>query len=209
MADLLSSEAAFKERASECGLDGDGVKALLDQNIKTLSSLAYCLTVPGTSPEEASLRKLLNSNDPTKVDLGSVAAARRLVFEAQTLAVAFVKSSLEGSSEQSKEFVPAERESRIEAQKKRLKGMSLVGQLECGHSCYTLVQELIEANAVLYVDPQKMITRQQEVCKEKRGKEIVLNQDHRLSIRDPVPKETCQISNELQLMQAFTRIPCM
>ena len=101
--------------------------------------------------------------------------------------------------------MPAERDSRIAAQKGRLKGMNLTGFLECGYACYTMVQELIDANAVIYLDPQKMITRSQEVGKEKRGKELVLVQDSKLSVRDPVSRERCAIQNELQLFQAMQR----
>ena len=176
MADLLTSEAAFKEHAGVCGLSDSNLTALNGQGLKTLSGLAYCLTVPGTPPNEDAIRKLLDSANPASVNLASVAALRRLIFEAQTLAVAFVKTALDGGHE-CQELVPAERDSRIAAQKGRLKGMNLSGFLECGYSCYTMVQELIDANSVIYLDPQKMITRSQEVGKEKRGKELVLVQE--------------------------------
>ena len=204
MADLLTSEAAFKEHAETCGLSASNFTALTGQGLKTLSGLAYCLTVPGTPPTEDSIRKLLDSANPASVNLASVASLRRLIFEAQTLAVAFVKTALDGGQE-CQELVPAERDSRIAAQKGRLKGMNLSGFLECAHSCYTMVQELIDANAVIYLDPQKMITRSQEVGKEKKGKELVLVQETKLSVKDPVSRERCAIQNELQLFQAMQR----
>ena len=64
---------------------------------------------------------------------------------------------------------------------------------------------LVEATAILYVDPQKMITRTQEIGKEKPRRELVLNQHSKLSLQDPASREQCQIQNELQLFQAFTR----
>ena len=204
MADLLTSEAAFKEHAEACGLSVANLAALNGQGLKTLSGLAYCLTVPGSPPAEDAIRKLLDSANPSSVNLASVAALRRLIFEAQTLAVAFIKTALDGGHE-CQELVPAERGSRIAAQKGRLKGMNLSGFLECGYSCYTMVQELIDANAVIYLDPQKMITRSQEVGKEKKGKELVLVQESKLSVRDPVSRERCAIQNELQLFQAMQR----
>ena len=205
MADLLTSEAAFKEHAEACGLSETNLTALTGQGLKTLSGLAYCLTVPGSPPAEDAIRKLLDPANPASVNLASVDALRRLIFEAQTLAVAFVKTALDGANERCQELAPAERDSRITAQKGRLKGMNLTGFLECGYSCYTMVQELIDANAVIYLDPQKMITRSQEVGKEKKGKELILVQESKLSVRDPVSRERCAIQNELQLFQALQR----
>ena len=93
MADLLTSEAAFKEHAEACGLSETNLTALTGQGLKTLSGLAYCLTVPGSPPAEDAIRKLLDPANPASVNLASVAALRRLIFEAQTLAVAFVKTN--------------------------------------------------------------------------------------------------------------------
>ena len=47
MADLLTSEAAFKEHAEARGLSAASLTALTGQGLTTLSGLAYCLTVPG------------------------------------------------------------------------------------------------------------------------------------------------------------------
>ena len=45
MLDLLTSEAAFSDHAEQRGLATGKVIILQGQGIKTLSSLAYCLTV--------------------------------------------------------------------------------------------------------------------------------------------------------------------
>ena len=196
MANILTSEAVFRERGKECGLSDSILDCFKGQNITCISALAHCVT--GTSPPEHALRKLINPDQPTSVDLGTVAAIRRFTFESQTLAVAHVKSTIESPGEQAKD-------SRLEAQRQRLSGMELTGQLEVGHGCYRIVPALVEANAILYVDPQKMIPRTQEVGREKPKRELVLNQDSKLSLQDPVSREQCQIQNELQLFQAFTR----
>ena len=44
MTSLLKSEATFKERAKECGLTDDEIKALLDQGLSSLSALAFSAT---------------------------------------------------------------------------------------------------------------------------------------------------------------------
>ena len=67
MASLLKSEAAFRERAAECGLNQAEIDRLVDYGVSSLATLAYSLTVPGTPPTEQSLRSLLNEPDPASV----------------------------------------------------------------------------------------------------------------------------------------------
>ena len=69
MASLLKSEAAFRERAAECGLNQAEIDRLVDNGMSSLATLAYSLTVPGTPPTEQSLRSLLNEPDPASVPL--------------------------------------------------------------------------------------------------------------------------------------------
>ena len=130
MASLLDSTAAFKARAVDAGLQPDEIQQLEGQGIGTLNKLAYAVTQPTVQPSETQLRGLANSRDPDSVTVGTLSSLRRLMFESQTLAIAHVKQSLEGN-ERKAELVPAERASRIAAQKGRLAGLELTGALEC------------------------------------------------------------------------------
>ena len=95
MVSLLKSPAAFLERAKENGLSEEAVRSLANQQITTLQGLAYCLTLPGTSPTEEQLRNLLNFSEPTVVSRGALSAARMLMFEAQTMSLASLKQTIE------------------------------------------------------------------------------------------------------------------
>ena len=81
MASLLKSEAAFRERAAECGLNQAEIDRLVDNGVSSLATLAYSLTVPGTPPTEQSLRSLLNEPDPASVPLRALAGMRRLMWQ--------------------------------------------------------------------------------------------------------------------------------
>ena len=71
------------------------------------------------------MRGLLDSANPDSVTLGSLSFLRRLMFDAQTLSVAAVKSLVDGTDPHGKtELVPAERQARIKNQKERLRGRS-------------------------------------------------------------------------------------
>ena len=145
MASLTESRAVFKERASEVGLD-DATRTLLEnQGITTLAKLAFAVGQPGETPTEGALRGMVaGGGDPGAVALGVVSSLRRLIFEAQTLLIAQVKTLVENKVDETKlEMAPAERTHRIADQRGRLVGMTLTGELECGYCCYDLVMKLL------------------------------------------------------------------
>ena len=77
------------------------------------------------------------------------------MFDAQTLSIALVKQAVEGGDSNTKvELAPAERSFRIEAQKKRLVGISFQGPYECSFSCYDIVSEMLDKDAAVYPQPQ-------------------------------------------------------
>ena len=57
----------------------------------------------------------------------------------------------------------------------------------------------------MYLEPHRFTTRASEAAREKPGKALVLDYIN-LTVKDVVPKDKCQISNELQLHQAFTSL---
>ena len=205
MASLLKSQAAFKERALECGLTDAEYAALVSRGVTTLSGAAYAVSTPGVNPTEQALRGLLNPSSPDDVSVGSLAAIRRLVFESQTLAIAEVRLAIEGTDGAKRsELAPAERTSRVAAQKTRLCGYDLTGTMEVAHSCYTYVGTMIDTDSPFYLEPHRFITRAQEIAHERPGKEIILDAS-KLTVRDKATHHKMQIQNELQLSQALAR----
>eukprot|EP00435_Cladocopium_sp_Y103_P032785 s1019_g8.t1 len=204
MATILESEAAFNARALEHGITRVQLGRLQNQGIINLSKLAFSITTPGTTPPDDSLKQLL-SDDPDVVTMGELSSMRRLMFDAQTLSASQIKTMLSGSDAGRKaELVPAERATRIQAQKTRLQGMELTGPFEVSHAAYDYVAKMLEADTPMYLEPHRFTTRASEVAREKPKKELVLDNVH-LTVQDVEQKEKCQISNELELSQALTR----
>ena len=191
---LLKSPAAFLERAIENGLRDGAVRVLASQQVTTLQGLAYCLTLPGTSPTEEQLRNLLDSANPTSVTRGAISAVRMLMFEAQTMSLAALKQTIEHNEDRKIELAPAEREDRIIKQRQRLQGLELSGPYENAHS-----------DVPVYLEPHKFLTRNAEVAREKPGKEVILDEHACLTIRDKAYKDKVSIQTELQLQEAFAR----
>ncbi|CAE7340175.1 unnamed protein product [Symbiodinium sp. CCMP2592] len=203
MATLLKSEAAFDERARECGLPDEELGRLKTAGIKTISLLAFSTSAPGVQPSEEQLRSLLRPLDPESVSVGVVAAIRHLMFECQTLCLAHVKASVEGN-EKRIELAPAERTTRILQQKAKMKGLTLVGQLECSYASYDYVGAMIEKDSPMYLEPHRFDTRAAEVARERPGKELILDHN-RISVRDRADKHKCAIQDPLALSQALQR----
>ena len=132
MATILESNAVFIDKAKGCGLSQANITRMRDQNIGTLGVLAFACCQPGETPSEDSLKRLIQQPGGAEPTLGEVGSVRRLVFLAQTLAVAEVKASVEGTTDATKkELAPAERSERMSNQKATLVGLSLTGELEC------------------------------------------------------------------------------
>ena len=103
---LVDSRAVFLERAGRVGLPQDAIDRLVAQNVDTMAKLAFAPCQPGETPTEASLTALIKvgSTDPP---LGSIAAIRHLVFEAQTILVSQTKALIENKEHEVKELAPA------------------------------------------------------------------------------------------------------
>ena len=96
MASILESTAAFETRARSHGLSAGEVTTLSNAGVNSLAKLAFAISTPGVSPTEVELRRLLNTANPDAVSIGSLSSIRRLMFDAQTLAIQQIKSQVDG-----------------------------------------------------------------------------------------------------------------
>ena len=205
MTTLLSSEAVFDEKAAECGVSAAVLAEIKRQNISNLGTLAFSAGQPGQVATDDMLARLVTIGGvaPTVGVLGSV---RRLVFIAQSLAVADMKQQVDGPSEsQRKELAPAEREARITRQRNQLVGLTLSGELECAHICYDHVLTMLEKNTIVYLEPSKFPSRRSELASEKSVKEITLDSTKTLKLADRKQDLSCDTHSELLLIQALQR----
>ena len=207
MTSALKSEAAFKERANECGLSTDQIKSLTDRGMSSLSAVAYSLGTPGETVGEDQLRRLLDPDSPDAVTVGGLASIRQLVFESQTMVIQNLKLSLETpDSGRHVELVASERTARIRSQATRLRGMNLSGQLECSFCSYDYVAQVLEKDHIMYLEPARFTTRQSEVLKDRpTGRELVLDEGSRIGVRDKTLKDRCLLTTELDLARALSR----
>ena len=167
----LDSVAAFKGRAAEYGLDTVVIDAIAARGVDTLSKAAYAICAPGTQPSEDALKRFLDPASPDAVGQGQLAIGRRLIFEAQTLRVSRLKMQLDGTEEIKQDLQPEKRRFREQQQKAQLRGMNLVGPLECAHACYTIIVRMQAEDQIVYLPPSKFCTREREVQQSKPPRE--------------------------------------
>ena len=85
-----------------------------------------------------------------------------------------------------------------------MKGLALVGQLECSYASCDCVGAMLEKDSPMYLEPRRFDARAAEVSRERPGKELIL--DHNcISVRDQADKCKCAIQDLLALSQALQR----
>jgi len=199
---LTRSEAAFKARASEVGLTADEVKKLFDHGVTCMAKLAFAACPPGQNPTDDQVNPLFGGG----LSIGSLASAKELIFESQTLVVAELKNRVDkGDEAASAPMAAAERDTRIAEQRKRLTGLTHTGDEECSYESYNLVHAMIQQNTVLYHHPERFATRQFELQQRRPRKELTLDAKSGVVVHDKALELRCETHTELELTQAFRR----
>lgn len=126
---LIDSEKAFQKRCEE--MQEGLFEKLKGQNIESFSTLAFALGSPQNPVSDEEFTKLAEAVFETQSTLGTTAILRRLHFESCTLLVAEMKtqSACADASEPIRKLPFIEKQSRLDAQKKRLPGLPHNSQL--------------------------------------------------------------------------------
>ena len=198
---FTESKAAFVKRALEVGLAQTEVDHLVAAHADTLSKLAFILVPPGKVPEDAAVTGLL----PRTSNQGAVAGLKRLIFEAHTLIVSELKQRVEKPDDSAPVSLNgAERETRLEAQKLRLGGLSFQGEEEVAHDAYNLVYAMIQKDDLVWLSPEKFGTRRSEISAKTQGRELIIDGSG-IAIKEKQTTTVCSLATELDVVMALRR----
>ena len=115
---LTDSEAVLTKAA---GLPQGHIDRLKDQRLTSLAKLAFAAGQPGETPTDAKLKQLVQVGSD-EVPVHVISATRQVVYEAQTLLMAQVRSLIERKDDESKmELAPAERSRQAELKSEKPK----------------------------------------------------------------------------------------
>lgn len=203
----LDSEATFVQRAQECGLGSEWIDSLKLQNLATFAKLSFAVTSPGQPATDDQVNGFLRGLRPgVPATIADQSAMKRLFFEAQALMVQSTRTSVRGDDAGSVKVPQAEREARLNRQKQQLRGIDISGPLEPAHALYDLCFQMLELNEVMYISPNKCLSRQQEITGSKPEKEIQLDSTKTgLVVKEQSSHAEVNISSDLLLYQAIQR----
>ena len=206
MASLLESVAQFSLRAREFRLSEDSLRKLKRAGLDTCGILAYAHGQPGQQIDDDKFEQWLGTKIDPNINLADVAAIKRLLFEAQALTLAALKEQITSQDSTSVKRIPAaERETRMEGIKRRLVGILIEGPLEPSHSLLDLCANMASKNEVVYIPPEKCVSRTHEVLHAKSpAKQIEVSSDS-LVLKESSEVPEGPVQSALQVQEALTR----
>ena len=163
------SQAVFESRLSAVGFDETVKKALLENGVTNLATLAFISEYnPSSSSEKPLLDTLegLIKREPTVKEKSSF---RRLFHEAYALATNEMKTMVEKGEEVSaRKLSQPERHDRYVRQVEKLSGVSIKGVTEPSDGLVDLCCSIFDDNRLRWVDWSKCTSKEQEMTGEKK-----------------------------------------
>ena len=202
----LDSSHAFKSRALEVGMKDVFITKLENGGIETFGSLAFSSDATPTSNTESKFKTAIEGLIGEGIADSEMIPLRRLWFEAHALVLSDIRSRTERTeSDQPRKMPLAEQLARIEKQKKELKGLVLDAASEPSHALVDKFQSMIEDGYITYIGPDKCVSREEEITKEKKDSSIAVDNTGGLKLTKKSLELQCGVSGELRLRGAFTR----
>ena len=203
---LVDSESAFRKRCDQlqAGL-ADKTEA---QSLTTFSTFAFSVGSPQNQVSDTEITKLAESIYGTP-SLGDVATIRRLHFESCTYLLNDMKTNAlnTDSSEPLKKLPFVEKQTRLEAQKKRITGLLHKPDQQPAHSLIDLAFHSVETGALTYIGPSKCHSREMEIQAEskQKSKQIITLEQGSLKSATTSSMSDVDTSTELRLFFALQR----
>ena len=201
------SEAVFKQRAGEIGLETDIVECLTNEGIKTMALFAFSCNFSPGSPDEKPftdlIRKLLK-RDPSTLELSCM---RRLFNESYANVASDIKARTEATDETpARRLAPAERASRLKDQQLRLAGISITGQYEPGDTLIDRCISIYDSDRLQYVEWSSAVSREHELLSgTKKDASLTFDASGSLKMAKQQKAEPCSTGSEIQVRYCLVR----
>ena len=164
MAAYAESQASFRHRCLEVGLNEGQIDSLKDQNIGTFNNLAFSVCGQPGQIDDARFRNLIDTAYHNAT-LGLESMLRQLSYEGITISVAAIKLRVEPTVEgQVKRLPPQERDERMRRLSDKITGFSITGDYEPARSIVDFFTTMIEESAPKYLALSKCVSRNKSCC---------------------------------------------
>ena len=208
---LVESEVAFRKRCEE--LEDGLYEKFRSQDISSFSTLAFTLGSPQNPVSDDQMNELANKIHGGAATVGNTALVRRLHFESCTFLMADMKTQVTATdpSEPVRKLPFVEKQTRLEAQKRRITGLLHKTEQQPSHQLIDQVYNMVESGAVLYIHPSKCHSRDHEIQSESKQKSKQILTWEQGALKSTVANALSDIdtSTELKLYFALQRPqPC-
>ena len=206
---MLDSPAVMAARLRAVGIPETSVLKFIGK-INTMAKLAWASSAQPVVGEEKPFLDMLVKNlelpSIDSMDDGELAGWRRVWFEAHTIAVSDLRLKVERTEDSAPRRIPVpERAARLDSQKSRLNGVSIVGPLVPSHALVDFVVSMREDETLKYVDPAKCTSREDELVGVKREQFVKPNSSGVLVVKESDSAAEADMTSEFRVRQALQR----
>ena len=202
----MESAAAFKTRALEIGITEAVVRKLAESNVGTFGQYAFIAPNNISSSDEKQFKDAIDSIMEREATSAEMVGFRRLWYELHAIAMSDLRDRVERSSADPPKQVPlAERMLRLKRQSEELKGVITDSQSEPAHALIDKIQSMVEDNCLSCIPPEKCVSREQEILKDKADPVLAFNSDGNIKISRKSLDLHCDVTGETKLTNALTR----
>eukprot|EP00435_Cladocopium_sp_Y103_P015119 s3915_g3.t1 len=175
----LESEAAFKERAAQIGVEKHFIDKFVEKKFAAFGRYAFAIVYSPHSADEGPLRRFLIEMLEEEPSLDQMSCLRRLFFESHTMALTDARQRVEASPDPSVatcKLATAERVARQRDQEARLGGLVFTPETILANHLVDLFVEMMETGVLSYVKPELCCSRAQEVGAVKKDPAVQTDQ---------------------------------
>ena len=148
------------------------------------------------------VKDLIGKDVPAKETM----TLRRLWFEAHSHALVDLEARASRTGDASPRELPlAERMTRLKRQRADLKGIDLDVRAEPGHCLVDRVQAMLDSAQIVYLPPEKCVSRQDEINGDKSEQKLTFSADGSIKVTKQATQLRCETSGELKLRQCYLR----
>ena len=207
MAGSIDSTAVFKARALAIGISDAGTDAMILAGFDTMAKWAFASSYLPGAANDAPFIAVLTAFLAGPPSAGQLACYRRLFFEAHTTSVSDMRERITRTEDSApRKLAPPERAARYDAQKARLVGLELDGELEISNSLLDEVMQMLEDDQLQYISLDRCTKRDQEsggVRRDHTLKASIATGDIKVSGSDVLP--TADLATDLKIKFALQR----
>ena len=207
-ASTLESEAAFRDRAAQIGIEERFIEKFAEKNFASFGRYAFCVVYSPSQTDETPLRNFLLDLLEERPTPDQMACMRRLFFESHTMALTDARQRVEASPDPAmavRKLATAERVARQREQEKKLTGLVFTPETIPSNHLVDLFVEMGESGILSYIKPEQCCSRAQEVHSVKKDLSVSTDAAGMLKLGTKSSEPTCEANTELKLKLAWQR----